>query len=139
MHNSRKFTRENLARLPASSGCGSCTYYVPLCGDLRGSVAFEGFETGTRHGARNVRLFGSEARGEARPDSDIDLLVDMEEGRSLLDLVGLGQDLEDRLSHDYFRADLDLVWTVVVRELPDLHAEARRLLDQLPPTDQLDE
>jgi predicted nucleotidyltransferase len=50
-----------------------------------------------RHGARNLRLFGSEARGDARPDSDIDLLVDMEDGRSLLDLIGLSQDLEDLL------------------------------------------
>lgn len=49
------------------------------------------------HGARNVRLFGSAARGEDRPDSDLDLLVEMESGRSLLDLVGLGQDLEDLL------------------------------------------
>jgi uncharacterized protein len=48
-------------------------------------------------GARNVRVFGSLARGEARPGSDVDLLVDMESGRSLIDLVGLGQDLEDLL------------------------------------------
>jgi predicted nucleotidyltransferase len=45
------------------------------------------------HGARNPRVFGSFARGEARPTSDIDVLVDMEPGRSLLDLVGLEQDL----------------------------------------------
>ena len=50
-----------------------------------------------RHGARNVRLFGSAARGEDRPGSDLDLLVDMESGRSLLDLVALGQDLEELL------------------------------------------
>ncbi len=50
-----------------------------------------------RHGARNVRLFGSVARGEARPDSDIDVLVDFEPGRNLLDRVGLMQDLEDLL------------------------------------------
>jgi hypothetical protein len=50
-----------------------------------------------RYGARNVRLFGSIARGEETPESDIDLLVDMEPGRSLLDLVGLWQDLEDLL------------------------------------------
>lgn len=50
-----------------------------------------------KHGARNVRVFGSAARGEDRPDSDLDLLVEMESGRSLLDLVALGQDLEDLL------------------------------------------
>jgi predicted nucleotidyltransferase len=50
-----------------------------------------------KHGARNVRLFGSAARGEDRPGSDLDLLVDMESGRSLLDLVALGQDLEELL------------------------------------------
>jgi predicted nucleotidyltransferase len=50
-----------------------------------------------RHGAKTVRVFGSAARGEARPDSDIDFLVEMEEGRSLLDLVALGQDLEELL------------------------------------------
>ena len=48
-----------------------------------------------RHGARNVRVFGSLARGEDNGDSDLDLLVTLEEGRSLLDLVGLKQDLED--------------------------------------------
>jgi predicted nucleotidyltransferase len=51
------------------------------------------------HGAKNVRVFGSAARGEAGPESDIDFLVEMEEGRSLLDLVGLWQDLEQMLDH----------------------------------------
>ena len=50
-----------------------------------------------RYGARNIRVFGSAARGEARSDSDIDLLVDLEPGRSLLDHVGLWQDLEELL------------------------------------------
>src|SRR6266508_3663202 len=49
------------------------------------------------HGARNIRLFGSAARGEDRPGSDVDLLVEMESDRSLLDLVALGQDLEELL------------------------------------------
>lgn len=48
-------------------------------------------------GARNVRLFGSLARGEETADSDVDLLVDMEEGRSLLDLAHLLQDMEELL------------------------------------------
>jgi predicted nucleotidyltransferase len=47
-----------------------------------------------RHGARNVRVFGSVARGDDQPDSDIDLLVDVEPGRTLLDIIGLEQDLE---------------------------------------------
>jgi len=45
-------------------------------------------------GARNVRVFGSLARGDADERSDIDLLVDLEPGRSLLDLGGLNLDLE---------------------------------------------
>lgn len=48
-------------------------------------------------GASNVRVFGSVARGEAGPASDVDLLVDLEPGRSLLDLGGLLTDLEDLL------------------------------------------
>ncbi len=50
-----------------------------------------------RHGARNLRVFGSVARGEAKETSDLDLLVEMDQGRSLLDLIGLNQDLEDLL------------------------------------------
>ena len=49
------------------------------------------------HGARNVRVFGSAARGDAGPESDFDFLVDMEPGRSLLDVVGLSQELEELL------------------------------------------
>ncbi|HEV8578311.1 MAG TPA: nucleotidyltransferase family protein [Thermoanaerobaculia bacterium] len=47
------------------------------------------------HGVRNVRVFGSQARGEGSESSDLDLLVTLGEGRSLLDLIGLKQDLED--------------------------------------------
>ena len=49
------------------------------------------------HGARNVRVFGSFARGESRSDSDLDLLVELEDGRTLLDQIALLQDLEDLL------------------------------------------
>ncbi|MDD5395622.1 MAG: nucleotidyltransferase family protein [Thiothrix sp.] len=47
-----------------------------------------------KHGASNVRLFGSVARGEDQEDSDVDFLVDMQETRSLFDLIGLQQDIE---------------------------------------------
>lgn len=47
------------------------------------------------YGASNVRVFGSVARGDAKPYSDIDFLVDMEPGRSLFDLGGLQMDLQE--------------------------------------------
>ena len=50
-----------------------------------------------KHGALEPRIFGSVARGEAGHGSDIDLLVKMEEGRSLLDLIALVLDLRDLL------------------------------------------
>jgi len=43
-------------------------------------------------------VFGSVARGEARPDSDVDFLVNIEKGRNLLDRISLIQDLEDLLN-----------------------------------------
>ena len=42
-----------------------------------------------RYGAHNVRVFGSVARGEATPDSDVDLLVDFRDGATLWGAVGL--------------------------------------------------
>lgn len=54
-------------------------------------------ELAARHGARDVRVFGSLARGEGAETSDLDLLVTLDERRSLWDLVGLKQDIEDLL------------------------------------------
>jgi predicted nucleotidyltransferase len=51
-----------------------------------------------RHGAYNVRVFGSVARGEARPDSDVDFLVNLEANRSLLDLARLLRELQTLLN-----------------------------------------
>ena len=49
------------------------------------------------HGARRVRLFGSQARGKSTPSSDVDILVDLAPGSTLLDLVAIKQDIEDLL------------------------------------------
>ena len=47
-----------------------------------------------RHGAFNVRLFGSMARGNATDSSDLDLLIDLAPGRDLFDLISIKQELE---------------------------------------------
>ncbi|MCH8843206.1 MAG: nucleotidyltransferase family protein [SAR324 cluster bacterium] len=49
------------------------------------------------HGARNIRVFGSVARGEGTDMSDLDLLIELEPGRSLFDLIGFEHALEDLL------------------------------------------
>lgn len=51
------------------------------------------------YGITQVRVFGSSARGEASPTSDLDLLVDVEPGRSYLDLVAFWQGIEAMLGH----------------------------------------
>lgn len=50
-----------------------------------------------KYGAHNIRIFGSAARGDDRPESDIDMLVELEENKNLLDQVGLMQELEELL------------------------------------------
>ena len=64
-------------------------------------------------------MFGSVARGDARPDSDIDILVDMEPGRSLFDLGGLLSDLQRLLE-----VDVDVVTEKGLR--PRIRAEVLR-------------
>jgi len=72
-----------------------------------------------RYGARNVRVFGSVARGDARPDSDVDILVDMEPGRSLFDLGGLLSELQTLLD-----VDVDVVTEKGLR--PRIRAQVMR-------------
>jgi predicted nucleotidyltransferase len=50
-----------------------------------------------RHGATNLRVYGSIAKGQEHPGSDLDLLVDLAEDQSLLGLIGFRQELEDLL------------------------------------------
>ncbi len=65
-------------------------------------------EVAASNRARNVRVFGSVARGEATPDSDIDFLVEFEPGASLMDLSGLHLDLEALLGRPVHVAELPM-------------------------------
>lgn len=58
----------------------------------------------SEHGARDIRVFGSVARGEANDTSDLDLLIRLEPGYSLLELIAIKQDLEDLL-----KCEVDIV------------------------------
>jgi len=49
------------------------------------------------YGASNLRVFGSTGRGDSGATSDLDLLVDMAEGRSLFDLIALSNELKESL------------------------------------------
>lgn len=69
------------------------TRRTPRLADVREKV----LRIAREHGARNVRIFGSFARGEQRRTSDVDLLVDLPPGASLLDRIGLKLDLEEAL------------------------------------------
>ena len=50
------------------------------------------------HGATNIKIFGSYARGDEQPGSDLDLLIELEPGRSLLDIIAIKQDIEDMIN-----------------------------------------
>ncbi|MCD6028185.1 MAG: hypothetical protein K0S78_359 [Thermomicrobiales bacterium] len=52
------------------------------------------------NGATRVRIFGSFARGTARPDSDVDVLVDLEPGSDLFDLIAIKHGIEDLLGRE---------------------------------------
>ncbi len=91
--------------------------------DLLKSKREEILRLAAKRGARNVRIFGSVARGQARPDSDIDFLVDLETGRSLLDLGGLLNDLQKLLDRP-----VDVVTESGLRE----RIRARVLKDAIP-------
>ncbi len=69
-----------------------------LLGQLIGEKRGEILAICARHGATNVRVFGSTARGEERPDSDVDFLVELDRSKSLLDHIALKHALEDLLN-----------------------------------------
>ena len=65
--------------------------------DLRSTQRAAILQLASKRGARNVRVFGSVARGDGDAASDVDFLVDMEPGRTLFDLSGFLLDLESLL------------------------------------------
>jgi uncharacterized protein len=67
--------------------------------DLVSSKRSQVLDVAARHHANRVRLFGSVARGDDRPDSDIDLLVDFSQDSSLFDLMRMSRELEELLGH----------------------------------------
>jgi predicted nucleotidyltransferase len=67
---------------------------------LRGEKRAEILRLAELHGCHNVRVFGSVATGESRPDNDVDFLVDLDSGCGLLDLGGLLSDLQQLLGRD---------------------------------------
>jgi uncharacterized protein len=75
------------------------TRTAPTLADLR-AQRDEILTLAQRYGASNVRVFGSVARGEATPDSDVDLLVHFQSGTSLFELSALWQDLRDLLGYE---------------------------------------
>jgi predicted nucleotidyltransferase len=68
--------------------------------ELREEKRAEILRLAESHGCRNVGIFGSVASGDNRAESDIDFLVDLDEGRNLFDLGGVLADLKDALAYD---------------------------------------
>jgi excisionase family DNA binding protein len=81
-------------------------------------------DAAARHGARNVRLFGSVLRGQTDERSDVDLLVDLDAGRSLIDLVQLELELEQLLES---RVDLGTAVSLRTKVKDRVLAEAVQL------------
>jgi predicted nucleotidyltransferase len=77
-----------------------------------------------KHGASNVRVFGSVVRGDERPDSDIDLLVDLAEDRGFADYLALVDELESLFAR---RVDLVLGRSLSPHFRPYIESEARPL------------
>jgi predicted nucleotidyltransferase len=77
-----------------------------------------------QHGAYNLRVFGSVARGEERPDSDVDLLVDLAEDRGFSDYLAVAEALQRQLGR---KVDLVLARSLSPHFRPYIEADARPL------------
>ncbi len=91
--------------------------------ELRRSKRDEILRIAATYGASNVRVFGSLARGENSPSSDVDILVDLDADRSLMDLGGLLMDLQEVLP---------LPVDVATEDMLRPKARERALIDAVP-------
>ncbi|MDO8681929.1 MAG: nucleotidyltransferase family protein [Armatimonadota bacterium] len=71
----------------------------------------------SKYGAYNIRVFGSAARGDDTESSDIDFLISMEEGRSLLDQAGLLTDLSELLGRKVDVVTEDSIYWLIRRRI----------------------
>jgi predicted nucleotidyltransferase len=78
----------------------------------------------SKHGASNLRLFGSVVRGEERPDSDVDMLIDLADDRGFDDYLALAEELETMLAR---RVDLVIQRSLSPHFRPYIEAEAQPL------------
>jgi uncharacterized protein len=88
--------------------------------ELRGDI----LRIAERHGVKNIRVFGSVARGEATATSDVDLLLELEAKRSLFDLSGFKIDMEDLLG---CRVDVATPAAIDPRMKERIYADAKSL------------
>lgn len=82
----------------ATGRTGTRPPYAPSLELLRGHRD-EILDVAARRGVSNIRVFGSVARGDAGPDSDIDLLVDFDRSHPGLDLFGFAREVEEMVGH----------------------------------------
>jgi uncharacterized protein len=95
---------------------GESTLSDPLIQGKRGEI----LALASRHGMRSLRLFGSFARGEAQPASDVDFLVELGPGATLIDLGSLQMDLQDLLGRKVDVVEPDaLHWSIRERVLQE--------------------
>ena len=85
--------------LRASSGLREWVIEISPLRGLVMSRRKQVLDVAARHHANRVRLFGSVARGDDRPDSDIDFLIDFNQDSSLFDLMRMARELEELLGH----------------------------------------
>jgi uncharacterized protein len=77
-----------------------------------------------RHGVSQIRVFGSVARGEERPDSDIDLLIDLDDDRGFADYLEFAEEIENLFGR---RVEIVLNRSLSRHFRPYIEAEAQAL------------